>query len=48
MPLVGGEVYRCPGPQCGCEITVTNRAVSGHGGDRNPACCRGHATEKIR
>ena len=48
MALVEGEVYRCPDPQSGCEITVTRGAAPGHGGERYPTCCCGHAMEKVR
>jgi hypothetical protein len=24
MPCREGEVYRCPLPECGCEVTVTS------------------------
>jgi hypothetical protein len=47
MALQEGEVYRCPDPQCGCEVTVTRSAAPGCPGDRNPTCCQGHVMEKI-
>jgi hypothetical protein len=31
MPFHEGEVYRCPYPNCGCEVTVT----------KAPTCCFG-------
>ncbi|MDJ0464593.1 hypothetical protein [Streptomyces sp. H27-C3] len=46
MAFVQGEVYRCPDPDCGCEITVTKGAAPGHGGDQVPTCCCGHRMEK--
>jgi hypothetical protein len=33
MPFREGEVYRCPYPDCGCEVTVTKAP--------SPACCFG-------
>jgi len=47
MPLAEGEVYRCPDPRCGGEVTVTKGAAPGHGGDRSLACCCGHAMEEV-
>jgi hypothetical protein len=35
-----GEVYKCPDPNCGCEITVTKGAGPG-GVDQTPRCCCG-------
>lgn len=40
MALQQGETYRCPNPDCGCEIEVTRGAGSG-GGDQQPRCCCG-------
>jgi hypothetical protein len=47
MAFVEGEVYRCPDPDCGCEITVTKGAAPGHGGDEAPTCCCGLPMEKV-
>lgn len=41
MALQKGEVYRCPDPECGCEITVEKGAASGKGSNQNPRCCCG-------
>jgi hypothetical protein len=41
MALKQGEVYRCPDPDCGCEMTVTKGASPGKGGNLNPRCCCG-------
>ena len=41
MALKEGEVYRCPEPDCGCEITVIKGAAPGKGGDLPPRCCCG-------
>lgn len=41
MPFHEGEVYRCPDPECGCEVTVTKGAAAGKGGDSSPTCCCG-------
>jgi hypothetical protein len=38
MALKQGEVYRCPDPECGCEITVSKGAALGKGGNQNPRC----------
>lgn len=47
MALRQGEVYRCPDPNCGCEVTVTRGAVEGCRGDQNPTCCSGHTMTKV-
>lgn len=47
MALRQGETYRCPDPDCGCEITVTKGARSGAGGDLNPRCCCGKEMQKV-
>src|SRR5207249_4180231 len=31
MALKQGEVYRCPDPECGCEVTVTRGAAPREG-----------------
>jgi hypothetical protein len=36
MVLRTAEKYRCPDPECGCEIEVTKGAGEGQGGDLNP------------
>lgn len=41
MALKQGEVYRCPDPNCGCEITVTRSAGTDCKGTQNPRCCCG-------
>lgn len=46
MPFRDGEVYRCPDPECGCEIRVTKGAQPGKGGDLNPRCCCGKEMQK--
>ncbi len=35
------QLYRCPDPECGCEIKVTKGAAPGKGGNENPRCCCG-------
>lgn len=47
MALREGEVYRCPDPACGCEVTVTRSAVEGCAGRQNPTCCSGHPMERV-
>lgn len=46
MAFEKGEVYRCPDPDCGCELTVTNGARAA-GGDHNPTCCCGKTMDKV-
>jgi hypothetical protein len=46
MPWKKGEVYRCPDPSCGCEVTVMKEPKPGMGGDRAPTCCCGKAMTK--
>ena len=46
MVLKQGEVYRCPEPNCGCEITVTRAAAPGQGGNQNPRCCCGKGMQE--
>jgi len=41
MVLKEGEVYKCPNPNCGCEIRVTKAPGHGKGGDVPPRCCCG-------
>ena len=36
-----GDVYKCPDPQCGCEVKVTKTPAPGTGGDIPPHCCFG-------
>ncbi len=38
MALKPGEVYQCPDPECGCEVTVTKAPSPGKGGNQNPRC----------
>jgi hypothetical protein len=47
MALQKGERYRCPDPDCGCEIEVTKGAAPGKGGDLPPGCCCGKEMRKI-
>ncbi len=41
MAFKQGEVYQCPIPTCGCEVTVTKAPQPGCGGTHNPMCCCG-------
>jgi hypothetical protein len=41
MAVKQGEVYKCPDPNCGCEITVTKGCALAKGGDLAPHCCCG-------
>ncbi len=47
MALKKGERYRCPDPDCGCEIEVTKGPEPGKGGDLNPRCCCGKEMQRI-
>lgn len=47
MALREGEQYRCPDPECGCEIQVTRGAEPGGGGDEDPRCCCGKSMDKV-
>lgn len=38
MAFKQGETYRCPDPECGCEVTVTKGAAPGKGGNQSPRC----------
>lgn len=46
MAFKQGDVYKCPDPDCGCEVTVTKSAHEGKGGNENPTCCCGKTMEK--
>ena len=41
-----GEIYQCPDPNCGCEVTVTKAQQASQGGDRPPTCCCGKTMQK--
>lgn len=47
MALQKGERYRCPDPNCGCEIEVTKGAKPGSGGNQAPRCCCGKEMQKV-
>lgn len=47
MAFHEGDIYRCPDPECGCELTVTKGAAPGKGGDRSPTCCCGMTMQKV-
>lgn len=47
MPLCEGEIYRCPDPACGCEVTVTKGAPADCGGQLDPTCCCGKAMDRV-
>ena len=46
MPFHEGEVYRCPDPGRGCELTVTKGAPPTCTGQLTPTCCCGHTMVK--
>ena len=41
-----GDVYSCPDPNCGCEVTVTKAPQPGTGGNNAPTCCCGKTMQK--
>lgn len=41
MAFKQGEIYKCPDPNCGCELTVTKAAPPTCSGTQNPTCCCG-------
>ncbi len=47
MALKQDEVYRCPDPDCGCEVTVTKGVAPGKGGNQNPCCSCGKKMVKM-
>lgn len=46
MAFKQGEVYRCPDPNCGCELTVTKGPREGAGGNQAPTCCCGKTMQR--
>lgn len=46
MPLREGEIYRCPLPDCGCEVTVAKSAPADCSGQQSPTCCCGQTMVK--
>lgn len=40
------DVYQCPDPACGCEVSVTKAPKPGQGGDNPPTCCCGKPMRK--
>jgi hypothetical protein len=47
MPFREGDVYRCPLPECGCEVTVTKSAPQDCQGQQDPTCCCGQTMVKV-
>lgn len=41
-----GDVYVCPVPDCGCEVTVANGPDAGDEDTQPPTCARGHQMVK--
>lgn len=39
MALKQGEIYSCPDPDCGCEISVTKGAKKNSGVHIHLCCC---------
>ena len=46
MPMHRGDIYACPDPDCGCELTVTRGVKADGGGDLPPRCCCGKSMER--
>jgi hypothetical protein len=46
MSLQKGEVYRCPDPECGCEIQVTHGPNQKRGDEEELRCCCGQIMQK--
>lgn len=47
MAFQKGQVFRCPDPSCGCEVTVTKGALPACQGTLNPTCCCGKTMELV-
>jgi hypothetical protein len=47
MAFKQGQVYRCPDPACGCEVTVTKGAPASCQGEQSPTCCCGKTMELV-
>jgi hypothetical protein len=41
MAMLDGEIYRCPNPDCGCEIQVVKGMESEGMSSALPRCCCG-------
>jgi hypothetical protein len=41
-----GEVYRCPDPECGCEVTVTRGSALAEARSQPPTCCCGKTMQQ--
>lgn len=41
-----GEVYRCPDPKCGCEVTVTRGSAPAEARSQPPTCCCGKTMQQ--
>jgi hypothetical protein len=41
MAFKTGERFKCPDPNCGCEIEVTKGASESCNGEQSPRCCCG-------
>jgi len=47
MAFREGQVYRCPDPTCGCEVTVTKGAPLDCPGTQSPTCCCGRTMQLV-
>jgi len=49
MAFREGQIYRCPDPACGCEVTVTvtKGAPPDCPGTAKPTCCCGKKMTKV-
>jgi len=41
-----GDVFKCPDPNCACEVTVSKAPKPGMGGDQPPTCCCGKRMQR--
>jgi hypothetical protein len=46
MPFKKSDHYKCPDPNCGCEIEVTKGAPASCEGNAKPRCCCGREMVK--
>jgi hypothetical protein len=41
-----GEIYRCPDPDCACEVTVTQGSALAETSAQPPTCCCGKTMQQ--
>ena len=47
MAFQEGEIYQCPDPNCGCELTITKTAAPDRLGHVDPTCSCGKLMEPL-